>query len=62
MNLFFYGDLHNFNIGDGPVCIYALPGETGWDALMLRFFDNFVVYSPDPGYDAGAVGAFLRRQ
>lgn len=62
MNLFFYGDLHNFNIGDGPVRIYALPGDTGWDALMLRFFDDFVVYSPDPGYDAGAVGAFLRQQ
>lgn len=62
MNLFFYGDLHNFNIGDGPVRIYALPGDTGWDALMLRFFDDFVVYSSDPGYDAGAVGAFLRQQ
>lgn len=34
--------------------------SAAWDCLVLRYFDNYIVYSPDDGYDAAAAAAFLQ--
>lgn len=61
MNLFFYGDICNFGVDRDPVHVFALPGKDGgWDALLLQFFENYVLYSCRCDYDAAAVAEFLR--
>ena len=61
MNLFIIGDIEQFGLHE-PVNVYAFENPDGtWDSLVLRFYANFVVYSPNPLYDAAAVAKFIHR-
>lgn len=62
VNLFFIGDVENFGVESDEVGIWAFGSEETRDSVVLRFMNNFVVYSRNAGYDAGEVGAFLRTQ
>lgn len=60
MNLFFLGDIENHGVDVHPVSVYASEKPDGtWDALLLRYFDFWLVYSQSEAYDAKAVANFL---
>jgi predicted GNAT family acetyltransferase len=61
INLFFFGDIENFGVEKEPVSIFAFPSaDMPWDALLLQFFDFFIVYSTKDYFDAAAIAAFLK--
>lgn len=63
MNLFIFGDIENFGVAKDPVWIRVLTNPDGsWNALLLQFFDNFVLYSQNADYDAAAAAEFLKQQ
>ena len=59
INLFIYGDVETVGVDKAPVQVWANPGPSGWDCLLLQYFDSYILYSRNPGYDAAAVAAFL---
>lgn len=69
INLFFYGDIENFGVDKEPVSVYAFPDEAGaygaepaWDALLLQFFDFYILYSQKDIFNAAVVADFLRER
>ena len=61
MNLFIYGDIENFGVASPEVNVYVNERpDGGWDSLLLRYFDFYILYSRTEDFDAHAVGAFLR--
>lgn len=61
-NIFFIGDIENFGVDSEDVAIYTHEINGHWDALILIFQKNCVVYSRNPAYDADAVAGFLKTQ
>lgn len=61
-NIFFIGDIENFGVDCPEVSVYAGGDESRWDCLVLRYIDNYVVYSRDSNYDAAAAAALLQTQ
>lgn len=60
INQFIYGDLANYPVDCDVMNLYALVGEGGeWDAILLRFHDNYVVYSHREDYPAAEAAGFL---
>lgn len=60
MNIFITGDVEQFGLAE-PVNAYAMVnGDGSWDSVVVRFYGNYVVYSPNPLYDAAAVADFVR--
>lgn len=60
MNLFIIGDVENYGTNSGPVNIYVqdAPGG-GWDFLILRFYDNYILYSQEESFDHESAAGFL---
>lgn len=61
-NIFFIGDIENFGVDSEDIGVYAHEINGRWDALILIFQKNCVVYSQNPAYDAEAVAGFLKTQ
>lgn len=59
MNLFFIGDIESYGIDTEEVSIYVQEDERGWDCVLLRFFDFYLVYSQREQYQAKLVARFL---
>lgn len=60
MNLFFYGDIENHGVDVAPVSVFALEKQDGsWEAILLRYFNYWLIYSQYERYDAKAVAEFL---
>lgn len=63
MNLFFYGDIENYGVESPQVNVFAFLNETGgWDSLLLRYFDFYILYSQTPEYSPAPVAEFLRQR
>lgn len=60
MNLFFIGDIENYGIDTEEVSIYVQEEEPGWDCVLLRFFDFYIIYSQKEVYGAAGVADFLK--
>lgn len=59
INLFIIGDLENLGLEDKNLDVYVNDTKDGWDSLVLRYFDNYILYSSHAGYDAETVANFL---
>ena len=60
MNLFFYGDIFNYGFQGDVVAVYEFFDEDGQtDSLLLKYRDDYVIYSQKSDYGAGRVYAFL---
>ena len=44
MNLFFIGDIENHGIDTEEVSIFALEDAEGWDCVLLKYFDFYIIY------------------
>lgn len=58
-NLLIIGDLENLGLEDKNLDVYVNDTKDGWDSLVLRYFDNYILYSSHAGYDAEEVANFL---
>lgn len=62
INLFIYGDVETVGVDKPPVQVWVQPGTSGWDFLILQYFDSYILYSRNPDYNAAAAAAFLRER
>ncbi len=62
VNIFFIGDVENFGVDCDEVSIFATEKDGTWDSLVLRYINDYVVYSQNSAYDASAVADFLKNQ
>lgn len=62
INLFIYGDVETVGVDQPPVQVWAEPDSKGWDFLILQYFDSYILYSQNPGYNVAAAAAFLRER
>jgi predicted GNAT family acetyltransferase len=60
VNIFFIGDVENFGVDCAEVSIWAFGQGAPWDSVVLRYTNDYVVYSRNAGYDAGQVASFLK--
>ncbi len=60
MNLFFIGDIENHGIDTEEVSIFALEDAEGWDCVLLKYFDFYIIYSQKKQYRASQVADFLK--
>lgn len=59
-NLFIIGDIENFGLMSETCEVHALDRAEGtYDCVVLRYLDNFIVYSDRQQFDAGAVAAYI---
>lgn len=61
-NIFFLGDIENFGVDCEQVEIFAGKRGDTYDSLVLRYLNNYVVYSRFEDYDAKTVAEFLRER
>lgn len=59
VNIFFIGDVENFGVDCSEVSVWASEKNGIWDSLILRYFDDYVIYSQNADYDADKAAAFL---
>ena len=59
MNLFIFGDIERFGLDGQTVEIYVNEKPDGWDFLLLRYLESYILYSRSADYDAGAAADFL---
>lgn len=57
INLFFEGDIERYGLEGEIVELFAF-GDP-WDCLVLRFFQNYCIYSRNRAYDAASVASFF---
>ena len=50
-NLFILGDVESFGFGHPDLELFAQEGEGEWACLLLRYLDNYVLYSPTGRFD-----------
>lgn len=62
MNLFFIGDIENYGIDSEIVTIYANETADGWDFLLLKYYDFYLLYSQNETYDTAAAAEFLQNR
>lgn len=61
MNLFMLGDLENYGVCSENINFYAGECDDGsWDFLLLRFYEYYLIYSPDLDYDCDTAAEFLQ--
>ena len=58
-NLFLIGDIENFGLENDNVDVFANETPNGADCLLLRYMDNYILYSHHLDYDAKKVAEFL---
>jgi len=61
-NLFLIGDIENFGYDNDHVEVFVNETECGWDCLLLRYMNSYILYSHHPDYDAKKVAAFLHEK
>ena len=61
-NIFFIGDVESFGVDSAAVSIWAGGQGAHWDSLVLRYTNDYVVYSRNADYGAGEVSSFLKTQ
>ena len=62
VNLFFIGDIENFGVDCSEVSVFANEISGELDCLVLRYINDFVVYSHHNSYEASSVTDFLKTQ
>ena len=62
MNLFIFGDVEHFGLEGDTVEVFARESPAGWDFLLLRYLESYILYSRHVNYDAAAAADFLSRQ
>lgn len=67
LNLFVIGDIENFGLESPEVGVFAKEGtladaDSEWDSIVLRYFDDYIIYSQKERYDSEAVAEFLRER
>lgn len=62
MNLFLIGDMENYGVNSEVVNFYLHEERNRWDFVILRFYHNFILYSPYEDYNAGEAFRFLSAQ
>jgi len=60
MNLFLIGDMECFGVDSETVSFYVTQKEGLWDALTLRYLDNYIIYSKNEEYQTDEIVEFLR--
>ncbi|AEV29281.1 putative acyltransferase [Sphaerochaeta pleomorpha str. Grapes] len=58
MNLFLEGDIEQYGL-EGPI-VELFAFSEPWDCILLRYFQNYVIYSSNEDYKAADVAAFLK--
>lgn len=58
-NLFIIGDLENFGFDNDNVELFVHEAGGGYDCLLLRYIDNYILYSHHSNYDVETVAKFL---
>jgi predicted GNAT family acetyltransferase len=58
MNLFLEGDIEQYGL-DGPI-VELFAFSKPWDCILLRYFQNYVIYSKNEFYKAEDVVNFLK--
>lgn len=58
-NLFFIGDIENFGFDNKDVELFASDSDTGYDYLLLRYLDNFLLYSDHMDYNVREAAEFI---
>ncbi len=58
-NLFFIGDIENFGFENKDVELFASDSDTGYDYLLLRYLDNFLLYSDHTNYNVREAAEFI---
>lgn len=62
MNLFIFGDVENFGLEGDTVEVSVREGPAGWDFLLLRYMESYILSSRRTDYDARAAAEFLSRR
>ncbi|MVB11797.1 Acetyltransferase (GNAT) domain protein [Caprobacter fermentans] len=62
MNLFIFGDVERFGLEGDKVEVFVKDGPDGWDFLLLRYLESYLLYSRRDGYDAACAADFLTRR
>ncbi len=60
INLFFIGDIENYGIDSDEINVYVQEEGEAWDSLVLRYFDNYIIYSQKDTFRIEPVIAFLK--
>ena len=58
-NLFMIGDLENFGFDSDAVEVFVNETPDGWDCLLLRYLDSYLLYSHHTDFEAKKVADFL---
>lgn len=59
-NLFIIGDVENYGLNDEHVNVAVHEKDGGWDSLVLRYHESFVVYTKREDYNAQAVADYIK--
>lgn len=62
VNIFIIGDIENFGVDCPEVSIFVNDVTSRWDCLVLRYLNDYVIYSRNLDYDAKTVADFLKKQ
>ena len=60
INLFFIGDIENYGIDSDEINVYVQEEGGLWDSMVLRYFDNYIIYSQKDSFRVEPVIAFLK--
>jgi uncharacterized protein len=61
-NLFIIGDIENFGFDNQDVEVFVNEEGRSYDCLLLRYLDNYIIYSHHFDYDAEKIAEFLSRK
>lgn len=62
MNLFIFGDLELYGMDGDTVEILVNETPSGWDFLLLRYLDSYILYSRHTDYDAKTAAEYLSQK
>ncbi len=62
INLFFIGDIENYGIESDEVGVYVYEDGENWDSLVLKYFDNYIIYSHNDTFLVDPIIAFLKNK
>ena len=62
INMFFIGVIENYCIDSDEVTVFAEenPGKKDWKIVILRYYDNYILYSQDDNYNVEDVVELLK--
>ncbi|HHV31797.1 GNAT family N-acetyltransferase [Caproiciproducens sp. LBM24188] len=59
MNLFIFGDIENFGLESDQVEVLVQEGPNGWNFILLRYLDSYILYSQNEDYNVRAAADYL---